>query len=308
LESRTVPSGFGGFLGALGNVLGGFGGPSHGSGSSVTGQDAQKVAQAFSTFEQSYFSAVRTDLLIPSTPNTSQFTTDVGAAFTTLNSSLTSDIAGLTAGNPNLAATVSGDSSSLQTELTALENELPTTLTSRSIRAFENQSEFDIQKASSQAVQAVRTATPPAGTITGQTLNQAIGQVNTAFRTFNLAYANAIQSDLLAPGTTNPDLNATKFDSDVNAALTTLTGSLTTSATAPLSTLESTISTLSTTITNDLASLPTNLAKIKIPTTTNTFALRLFKFESALTVTAAQSQVTRDISSAVSTYNSSLGG
>ena len=54
------------------------------------------MAKAFATFEKAVNKAVNTDLL-SSTPNPTQFTSDVQAAFTTLSTNVASDIQNLAA-------------------------------------------------------------------------------------------------------------------------------------------------------------------------------------------------------------------
>jgi len=298
LEDRSVPSGVGGFLG---NLIG-----------SVPAQDARLVQQAFGTFERSYFQAVRNDLL-QATPNPAQFSnTDVPAAFTALNSSINMDIQNLlaTSANANLGSTLQGAVSALQTQLNGLM--LPTTSSSGSVRNFMRMADRAINLTASQAAQQVRSAAPPTGSVDAQTLGQDLSQVFMAFQRYNQAYTNAIQTDLLAAGTTNPSSNSTKFNADVSSALSTLVMNVTQAQSMLPSSL---MTTLTMTLTNDLTgssttrpSLQTNLQSLALPQSTNFFPLLLFRFQSAFTIAGGEGQVIQDIVTAVRQFNTTLSG
>jgi hypothetical protein len=273
-------------------------------------KDAQKVVQAFETFKRSYLQAVNTDLVQPSTLNTAQFNTDVATAFSTLSSGVTLDIQNVVATNSTLTSTVQGQLTTLQTQLGAVT--LPATANPRAIRTYERQVLQDINQTEFQMAQKVRLATPPAGSVSGQMVSQTINQVVSAFQTFTTAYFNAVQSDLLAAGTTNPSANKAQFDQDVTTALsalnTSMTGALNSSLPSALT------GTLNTTISSDIngasttpPSLQTNLLNIALPQSTNLFPLLLFRLESSFTIARGENQVLRDIVSAVSTFNSNLG-
>lgn len=283
LEDRSVPSGFGG------DLIG-----------SLPAQDARQVARAFETFEHAYETAVRTDLLVK-VPNTTQFTKDASAAFTALNSSLTTAISNLPTASA-LGTTIQGQVNNLQTELNGL------TTTPPAARKLLRQVDFDISQTSFQVVQEVRSAPTPTGTVDSATLSRALESVFRAFGTFNKAYSSAIQKDLLAPKTTNPSSNSVAFQNDVSTALTSLSGDVT----AALSGLPPALTTtLKTTVQNDLTtgstSLQAQLQGIALPQNTNFFTTLLFRFRSGSTIVGGQAQVVHDIVNAVHTYNNSLG-
>jgi hypothetical protein len=315
LEDRTVPSpfGFGGFFG------GGFGGFFGRGIASVPAQDARQVAQAFATFQQTYNQDVRSMLLPGGTTNPANnrtaFNTAVVSALGTLNASIDTTIANLPSSS-NLAATIQGEllgsgSSTLQSQLAAIPT--PGNVGFRGFRGFVRQSAFSINQVEGTVTNQVRTAAAPSGSISAMTVQQDLGQVQTAFQTFIQTYFNDVQTILLPAGTTSPSANQTAFNQAVGTAI----GTLNTAIDSALGNLPSSLtSTLDTTIQNDLltgsstsgTSLQSRLAGIAIPSSTQGFGPSLFQFLSTMDIRGAQNQVTRAIVSAVNQYNAGLSG
>jgi hypothetical protein len=314
LEDRTVPSpfGFGGFFGGFGGFFG------RGI-ASVPAQDARQVAQAFGTFQRTYFQDVRSILLPAGTTNPGNnraaFDMAVATALGTLNTSIDNAIGNLPTSS-SLATTIQGEllgsgSNSLQTLLAAIPT--PSAMSFRSFRVFNRESTLFINQVEGNVVNQVRTAQAPSGSISATTVQQDLGQVQTAFQTFRQTYFNDVQTILLPSGTTNPSASRTAFDQAVGTAL----GTLNTSIDSALSNLPSAVTaTLDTTIQNDLLtgtstagnSLQARLAALQTPTSTQSFASFVFRISSSLAIGSAQSQVTHDIVIAVNQYNAGLGG
>lgn len=306
LEDRTVPSGFeGGFEGWI---------------SSLPAQDARAVAQAIQTFEMSYVKDVQTILyagnasIVPTSTARAAFDTQVATDLNTLNSSIDTAIANITTtSNPTLVQTIHDDllgtaSTSLQTELTTVAT--PTTAGWRGMRQFIYQSWNYVGPTAYTVVNLVRTATPPAGTITGATAQTILSNVATSFQTFVQGYFNAVQT-----AATNPATNRAAFDAQVATLIDTLNTSITGSFTS--AGLPTTLATsLTQTITNDLltgtqttgTSLQARLGALTSPSSNTGFAAWWFDIRSLRTIYGAQGQVVRDIVTAINTYNGSLTG
>jgi hypothetical protein len=280
---------------------------------SVPAQDAQLVQQAFGTFQRTYNQNVRTILLPIGTTNPAANRTAFDVATATALGTLDTSIAAAVANLPtasSLAATIHGEliggSTTLQGMLLAIPT--PGSLSFRSVRNFTRVASADINQSAFTVVQQVRSAPGPSGSIGQQTVQQDLGQVQAAFRTFNQTYFNDVKTILLPTGITNPSPNRAAFDQAVGAALVTLN----TSIDSALSNLPSSLTaTLDATIKNDLlssgstpaSSLQSRLASLQTPTSTQNFSVRIFQFGSSLNIGSAQSQVTRDILVAVSQFN-----
>jgi hypothetical protein len=314
LEDRTVPSrfGFGGFLGGFGGFFG------RGI-SSVPAQDARQVAQAFGTFQQTYFQDVRSILLPAGTTNPATnraaFDAAVATALGNLNTSIDTTIANLPASS-SLAATIQGEllgsgPNTLQTLLAAVPT--PSDISFRSFRTFNREAAVFINQIERTVTSQVSSAQGPSGSISTATVQQDLAQVQTAFQTFRQTYFGDVQTILLPSGTTNPSANRMAFDQAIGTAL----GMLNTSIDSALSNLPSALTaTLDTTIQNDLLSsgsstgnsLQARLAALQTPSSTGSFSNFVFRIGSSLTIGGAQGQVTRDITIAVNQYNAGLGG
>jgi putative membrane protein len=292
---------------------GGAGGPG-----TLPAKDAQAVAQAFQTFEQSYAKDVRTILFASGTTpsaNVAAFNTAVGtgtgtaastSALGTLESSINSAIANLSTAS-TLTTQIDGELTTLQTNLANIS--VPSSNTGRALRSYTNQGLMDTQQTSFQVVQQIRTAPPPTGTITRATLQTALSSVNSAYQTFRQTFNSDVQSIEKTPGTT-PEAT---YQADVLTAITTLNGSIDT-AVGALGLPMSQTTTLETTIQNDLLtgtsttgkSLQARLDALTVPTTTGFFSTFGFKLRSSLAILSSQGQVDQAITSAVSQYNASL--
>jgi putative membrane protein len=303
LEDRAVPSLMGG----------GEGGPG-----TLPAKDAQAVAQAFQTFEQSYAKDVRTILFASGTTpssNVSAFNTAVGtgtgtpasnSALGTLESSINSAIANLSTAS-TLTTQIDGELTTLQTNLTGIT--VPSSNTGRALRSYTNQGLMDTDQTAYQVVQQVRKAPAPTGTITGATLQTALNAVNSAYQTFRQTFNSDVQAIEKTPGTT-PEAT---YQADVLTAITTLNGSIDT-AVGALGLPTSQTMALETTIQNDLltgtsttgTSLQARLDALTVPTTTGFFSTFGFKLRSSLAIIFSQGQVNHAITSAVSQYNASL--
>jgi len=323
LEDRAVPSLFG-FFGGLS--------------SSVSAQDAQLVRQDFRTFEQSYGQAVST-LVQTSTSattlatNFSSFNTSTSSTISigtnttvntlsgllkTLNTSIDAHINNLSTAS-SLSTTIQGEligsgSNSLQSLLTGITP--PTSTGSRAFRSIASAADGDIRVIQGQVVQQVRSAPTPTGTISRQTLQQALSSVNVAYQGFNQTYFGLINTDLLPSGTTTPSATqVAKFDSDVGNALTTLNNSVDT-AVSGLGLPGASLTKLETILSNDLLtgsstsgnSLQSRLAGLPAPNSSQFLSTSFFKVRSQLDIAASKAQVYQDIASAVAQYNSSLSG
>ena len=195
---------------------------------------------------------------------------------------------------------------SVQTDLTNLQSELtpPTSTTSSSLHSFARTVTKDINKTEGQVEQLVGSATPPTGSITQKTLNQALQQVQ-SLQTFNMAYLNAVQSDLLAAGTTNPSSNATAFDNAVTTAITNLNTVLTTGATLVR---HPRVDHLDSEHDDHHRYVEPADQRVEDRAAAEHQRLRvvLFGLESVVTITQGETQLTHDIASAAATYNESL--
>ena len=314
LEDRTVPSPFG-----LGGFFGGFGGFFGRGIASVPAQDARQVAQEFNTFQQTYSQDVRSVLLPAGTTNPATnrpaFDAAVATALKTLNTSIDATIANLPS-SASLATTIQGEllgsgTNTLQTLLAAIPT--PGNIRFQSFRLFNREASLFIGEISGNVTSQVRTAQAPTGSISQTTIQQDLGQVQTAFQTFSQTYFGDVQTILLPAGTTTPSANRAAFDQAVGMAL----GTLNTSIASALSNLPTALTaTLDTTVQNDLLSsgstsghsLQTVLAAIPTPSSTQFFAAHIFQFSSSLDIGSAQGQVTRAIAVAVNQYNASLSG
>jgi hypothetical protein len=304
LETRAVPTGgFNNYLASLIGVL--------------PAVDAQAVAKAFGTFEQTYLQDVHT-ILLPSgttnpSANRSAFDTAIGTALGTLNSSIDTAIQNLSTAS-TLDTTIQGEllgtgTGALQATLAAITT--PASTGFRDVRMFDSASSRAIEASENQVVGQVQSAPAPTGTITVATVQGDLMQIDAAFQTFIQAYNNDIQTILLPSGTTNPSANRPAFDTAVGTAL----GTLNSSIGSALSNLPSSVSSsLSTTIQNDLltgtsttgTSLQARLAAIPSPTSTHFFSTLMFRFQSFFRISQGEGKVFQDVISAVSTYNKSL--
>jgi hypothetical protein len=314
LEDRTVPSpfGFGGFFGGFGGFFG------RGI-ASVPAQDARQVAQEFGTFQQTYSQDVRSILLPAGTTNPASnrpaFDAAVATALGTLHQSIDTTIGNLPSSS-SLAATIQGEllgsgPNTLQTLLAAIPT--PTNIRFGSFRVFNREAALFINQVEGNVVSQVRTAQAPSGSISPTTIQQDLGQVQTAFQTFRQTYFNDVQTILLPSGTTDPSANRAAFDQAVGTAL----GTLNTAIDSALSNLPTALTaTLNTTIQNDLlssgsstgSSLQARLAALQTPASTPSFSAFVFRLSSSQTIASAQGQVTRDIAIAVNQYNAGLSG
>jgi hypothetical protein len=314
LEDRTVPSplGFGGFFGHFGGLFG------RGI-ASVPAQDARQVAQEFGTFQQTYSQDVRSILLPAGTTspasNRATFDAAVATALGTLNSSIDATIANLPTSS-SLATTIQGEllgsgPNTLQALLAAIPT--PSSISFRSFRVFNREAVLFINQVDGTVTNQVRTAQAPSGSISQTTIQQDLGQVQTAFQSFTQTYFGDVQTILLPSGTTNPSANRSAFDQAVGTALTTLNSAVG----SALSNLPSSLTaTLDTTVQNDLLSggssagnsLQAQLAGLQTPTSTQGFSNFVFRISSSLAISSAQSQVTHDIVIAVNQYNAGLVG
>lgn len=339
LETRTVPSGFGGF--SLGNpFMGDFGGSreNHGGGypgetnptsngtgtingafggqggvQTVVSKDAQAVQQALGTFQQSYQKDVQTILLGSGTPssNRAAFDTQVGTDLTTLNTTIDTAIANITGtANSTLASSIQADllgtaSTSLQAELAAITT--PSLTHGWSGRIFSWQSSADIFQTARTVGQLVSSATVPTGTITQSTFQTLKSSIDSAYQTFTQGYVNATQT-----AATDPSTNRSAFDAAVQGLVTTLSNSIGTAVTA--ANLPTSVATAATTaITNDLTGTPTNgtslqagLAALTSPSSSSGFAGWLFLGRSQRVINGSDHALTSDILTAINSYNTSL--
>ncbi|MBV8611519.1 MAG: hypothetical protein JO034_29260, partial [Singulisphaera sp.] len=219
----------------------------------------------------------------------------------------------------SLSTTIQGEligsgSNSLQSLLTGITP--PTSTGSRAFRSIASAADGDIRVIQGQVVQQVRSAPTPTGTISRQTLQQALSSVNVAYQGFNQTYFGLINTDLLPSGTTTPSATqVAKFDSDVGNALTTLNNSVDT-AVSGLGLPGASLTKLETILSNDLLtgsstsgnSLQSRLAGLPAPNSSQFLSTSFFKVRSQLDIAASKAQVYQDIASAVAQYNSSLSG
>ena len=339
LETRTVPSGFGGY--AFGNpFMGGFGAPQENRGGgypdgtnpnvngtgmiegafggqggvqTVVSKDAQAVVQALGTFQQSYQKDVQTILYGSGTPasNRSAFDAQVGTDLTTLNTSIDAAIANITGtANPTLASSIQTDllgtgSTSLQAELAAIPT--PSSTHSWSSMIFRWESTVDIFQSGQAVSQLVSNATVPDGTITQATFNTLKTSIDSAYQTFRQGYVNTMQTSA-----TDPSANRAAFDTAVQGLVSTLgtsIGAAVTAANLP----SSVATTVTTSITTDLTGTPTNgtslqagLAALTSPSSSSGFAGWLFLGRSQRAINGSDHALTSDILTAINNYNTSL--
>lgn len=298
LEDRAVPTG-------------GFGG--------LPAADAQKVIQAFVSFEKTYNGDVQTILFAPGTTDLKvtrpAFDTAIASAIGDLNTKIDSAIANL----PTAAALTTTINGELLSGTNSLENQLlamatPTAVTTQAARIFRFQSDLTIDKLAGHVTYEVATAKAPTGTIDTATTLQAIGKVNDAFFTFAKSYRNDVKTVLTPSGTTNPSMTRAAFDKAVAGDIATLNSNL---ATALGGLLPATVvSSLSTTISNDLLtattgtptgkSLQERLAAVQTPKSASGFPMFLFGLNSSAVIGGTDVRVIQDVVSAISTYNNSL--
>lgn len=304
LEDRSVPSGFGGIASRFVGT--------------VPAQDARQVLQAFSTFQQTYNSEVRTILLAPGTSspsaNRAAFDAAISAALGTLNTSIDADIANLPTAT-TLDATIQDEilgsgTGSLKSLLATIPTPADTSF--RSGRSFTRVASTYIGQSSFQVSQQVRSAPAPSGSVDAATVQQDLVQVGTAFQTFSQTYFNNVQNTLLPAGTTNPAANRAAFDQAVGSAL----GMLNSSINSSLANLPASLRlSLATTVSNDLlstgaasnGSLQSKLARLSTPSAGFGFSGIIFRLGSTIDIGLAQGRVTRDILTAVSKFNTSAG-
>lgn len=312
--------GFGGEFGEFGGRFGGLGGFGANRIVSVPAQDAQQVAQAFQAFQQSYANDVNTILLATTgTPasNRAAFDAQVATDLATLNTAIGTAIKnlpdaatlGTTIQNELLNPTTgTAPATTLQSELAAVPT--PTATGGWSAWGFLRQSFRAVRQSEGQVVGQVRSANPPAGTITTTTARTLIAAVSTAFQTFTQGYANAVT-------TTPPSASRTAFDTAVSGLVSTLNtsvGAALTAANLPAVTTGP-LSTLAATLTADIqtpatgatgASLQEKLAALTTPAASTGWAEWVFQHASTRTIRAGQSQVIHDIVTAINAYNASL--
>ena len=310
LESRTVLSGYGGFAGLGMGMGGGYAGQGMsaemgygGGGGSAAGQATQAAANDFQTFETAYNLAIYNDLEAPPTPSVSGFTGDktVAAAFSTLSTNLGTDVASLTATNPNLAGTLQTDVSTLQTTL----NGLTTPANTAAVPSFQQLALQNISQTYSQVIQSISSAAPPAGTVTQASLSAIQTQINTALQTFNTSVNTAFQALFPGSGTTTP--NAGAFTSAVKTAASTLSTSVSAAVTSTNSGLPSALSTsLNTTLAADVTNLQSSLTSLSVPTSTAGFGVQTFASEAASAISDGEGRLGQDLITAVQSNNAAL--
>jgi hypothetical protein len=247
--------------------------------------------------------------------NRAAFDQAINAALGTLNSTIDTIIANLPSA-ASLAQTIQGEllgtaPNTLQSMLAAI----PTPGSSRfgAARFFRSQGSLFISQTAATVTFQVRTSPAPTGSISQSTIQQDLGQVQSAFQSFSQTYFNDVSTILLPAGTTNPSANRAAFDQAIGTALGTLNASIA----SALSNLPAALTaTLNTTVQNDLLSSATNasnnlqsrLAALQTPAGAQGVAPSAFRFGSSLTISSAQNQVTHDILVAINQYNASFTG
>jgi hypothetical protein len=269
------------------------------------------VGNDFQTFQNAYLLAIYNDLDAPATPNASGFSSDstVSQAFTTLSTNLGNDVSALAAANPNLAATLKSDVSTLQTTLKNLTP--PSTTTA--VPTFQQLALSDINQTYSQAMQQVSSAAPPAGTVTQQMLSTIESQIDTALQTFNSAVSSAAQAALPVASasssstTGTPSTSSTSFATAVQTAAKALTTSVTGAVTASTSGLPSALSSsLSTTLTNDVNTLQSSLTSLTVPTSSSGYGAWSFNSQVSSALDYGEGRLVQDLHTAVQTNNEAL--
>jgi len=327
LEDRTVPSHLLGFppsqVLALPGDFGGHGGGSLGGGfgfpgggdlgahkqpggvtasSSTLDQDARQVQQAFQSFNGSFLAAVAALRLTattsagPSAAGLTAYDSAIASAISTLNSSISSDLNNLPKTGSSLTSTISGYTSTLQTELQSAGAGLANS-TNKAVLALEREANTYIRSAQNQTTNAIL-SDHPAGSITAatvQTYNQA---VRTADQAFNLSISSAAQT-AISGGT---QLNSTSVSSAVSALQTALTSAINALGTQFTSSTYNPIST----VTTQLDNLTTQLQNITAPTAGSKSSARLFSRTVSSVVAQNLSAINTAVATAIQNYNNSL--
>lgn len=283
-----------------GMQLGGPGG--QGGTSSVLGQDARQVNQAFQTFNASIQSAVSTlrqsatTTTGPTTAGISAFNTSVESAVSTLNSSISSALSNLPNTGAALTTTIQGYTATLQSEIESAGTGLANS-TNSAVLALKQEIGGDVRTAQQQTSQAIQNDVPT-GSITGttaQTFNKAVAS---ALQTFGQAINTARQTAIT---------NGTTLDSSaVSSAVATLSSSLTAAVAALPSGFTASSANPSSTLTTQLATLQTDLTAITAPTAGSTSSARTFSFAVASALGKDTSAIVQTLNSAINTYNQSL--
>ncbi len=308
LEGKVVLSGPGGSLGFawLQREFGAFfgnGRSGHGAAtSSLQQQDVRLVQGSFRALN-STFNAASSALRLTATPASGPsaaglmtYQNTIASAISTLNLSITTDLANLPKSGGTLAATIQGQTAVLQSELDSAGTGLRSS-TNRAVRALKNEGTADIDATFRQATSAILSDTT-SGTITPAAI-QAYNQASSsAFQTFNLAIDNAEQASI-SGGTTLAGASVTPAISALQASLNSAIAGLGTSFAS--STFNPTAA-----VTTEVNNLSTSLTTIAAPTASNPFSTRLFLRTVSSTVSNARFQINQAVQTAIQGSNTSL--
>jgi len=326
LEDRTVPSQLVGGLsshvlalhgsfggrgeGSLGGGLGSPGGGDLGAhnqpggvtaSSSILYQDARQVQQAFQSLNGSFLAAVAelretaTPTSAPTAAGVTAYDSAITTAITTLNSSISSALSNLPNTGSSLISTITGYTSTLQTELQSAGSGLANS-TNQAVLALDQEANSYIRSALKQTTNAILNDQPP-GSITAptvQTYNQA---VRTAYQAFNLSISNAAQTAIKG-GT---QLDPTTVSSAVSTLQTALTSAIN-GLGIPTSNTYNPTSTVST----QLTILQTQLQAIAAPTAGSSSSAWLFSRTVSSVVAQNLSTINNAVATAIQNYNNSL--
>ena len=269
---------------------------------SVLGQDATSVNQAFQTFRDSItadVAALRLTATATAGPTADGLTTynsAVEEAITTLNSSVSSSLADLTNTGDTLASTIAGYTANLQTEIESAGAGLANS-SNTAVLALNREIGGYLRTTATESTRAIL-SDAPTGTLTGSTVRTANQTILTALQTFtneiNSAKRTAISS------------GASLDSSAVATAVANLQTSLDTAVSSLGTDFASSTYNPTTSLQSLLADLNTQLTAITAPTSGNYFSARTFANSIYTTLMTAQRQGTQLVTTAISQYNQSL--
>lgn len=279
------------------------GGPGGGAGtSSLLGQDARAVQQAFQTFDSAYLAAVAalrqtaTTTTAPTAAGLSTFDAAIASAVTALDKTVATDLGNLTNTGAAVAGTIDGLTATLQAEVDSAATGLANS-TNASVLAMNREVNGYLQSAEGQSNSAILSDTAT-GTVTSSVVQTYKQAAQAAYQAFNTSIANAEQTSI-SGGTA---LSSTAVEGAVATLQTALTSAVSGLGTAFTS---STFSPTSA-VTTDLTNLTTALEAITAPTASNTASVRLFLKTVNATLMQYESQIEQVVATAVQNYNNSL--
>ncbi len=313
------PIGGGGGGGGGGGMIGGCGGGSGGGGSATStllAQDARAVQSAYQTFDGSYLYAVSQLRLTvsttstppgPSTARLTAFDSAIATAITTLNTSISTDLANLTKTGAGIITTITapattspaspgGYTAQLQAEIDSAATGLANS-TNASVLSMNQEVNTYLRSAENQTNTAI-TTDAPTGTVTAPTVKAYQTATNTAYSAFHAAIASAEATAISASVTLDPTATATavsNLQKAVNAAIKNLGLA---AANDPTSTVDGLLT--------GTGGLQSALTSITAPVLGSATSARAFSRAVTAAIQSAEQAINVDVMTAIQANNASL--